>query len=112
VADETGPGYTTDPYNTPEEHAEGYFIGSFVAGITGNPDGFCSTSREWHIMLAGIKAGAKAGTLEQIPDCPPLWQDEMQYFNTAAMVTNVIKCQWPAIAAYIGLKLAGVQLPI
>ena len=107
----TGPGYTTDPFNTPEERAEGFFVGAFVGKFTGEKDGFLSTYREWHILLAGISAGARAKTLENVPECPPLWADEMQYFNIPAMVVNVIKCQWPTITLVImGLtaKASGV----
>jgi len=106
------PGYEYDPYDSPGERAEGMFIGMLIGRFTGETDGFCSTYREWHILLAGISAGFKAPTLGQVPDCPPLWQDEAQYFNTPAMVANVIKCQWPTVAALImgygGLKAAGI----
>lgn len=106
------PGYEYDPYDSPGERAEGMFVGTFIGRFTGETDGFCSTYREWHIFLAGISAGFKAPTLGQVPDCPPLWQDEAQYFNTPAMVANVVKCQWPTVAAVImgygGLKVAGI----
>lgn len=114
---QTGPGYTEDPYDSPGERAEGMFVGKIINMVLkpfglDDPAGFCSTYREWHILLAGIVAGLKAGTLEQVPDCPPLWKDEMQYFNTPAMVANVLKCQWPSLVAMIGtltaLKTAGV----
>lgn len=102
------PGYDFDPYDTQGERAEGFFIGRVIGKFTGESDGFCSTYREWHIMLAGISAGFKAPTFGQVPDCPPLWQDESQYFNTPAMVANVIKCQWPAIVLFASGKLSGV----
>jgi hypothetical protein len=109
------PGYDYDPYDTPGERAEGMFIGKWIGKITGNPDGFCSTHREWHILLAGISAGLKAGTLSQVPDCPPLWMDEMQYFNDPAMIANVVKCQWPGVVTVIGgliaANAAGIPLP-
>jgi hypothetical protein len=105
------PGYDYDPYDSPGERAEGMFIGKLIGKFTGEADGFCSTYREWHIFLAGISAGFKAATLGQVPDCPPLWQDEAQYFNTPAMVANVVKCQWPTAAlvlAGLGAKTIGV----
>ena len=94
---QTGPGYDNDPYAG--ETGEDFFMGKLF-WFTGK-DGFCSTAREWHIFLAGITAGLKAKTLENVPDCPPLWVDEMQYFNTPAMIVNVIKCQWPSIVVVI-----------
>ena len=114
VSTKTGPGYDSDPYDTPGERAEGFFVGVLFSKFTG-PDGFCSTSREWHIMLAGITAGLKAGTLSAVPDCPPKWTDEKQYWDMPAMIANVFKCQWPAVVTlvggYFGLKAAGITIP-
>jgi hypothetical protein len=108
-------GYDYDPYDSPGERAEGFFIGKLIAKFTGEPDGFLSTTREWHILLAAIPAGLKAGTLSAVPDCPPLWQDEAQYFNTPAMIANVVKCQWPGvvtvIAGLIAANAAGISVP-
>ena len=93
-------GYDFDPYDSEAERAENSFLpAALLSKLTGDPAGFCSTSREWHILLAAIPAGLKAGTLENIPECPPLWQDEAQYFTTPAMVANVLKSQWPTITA-------------
>lgn len=109
------PGYDYDPYDSPGERAEGMFIGRILGKFTGDPDGFCSTYREWHILLAGVSAGLKAGTLSQVPDCPPLWMDEMQYFNTPAMLANVLKCQWPGVVTVVGgilaANAAGIPIP-
>jgi hypothetical protein len=105
------PGYEYDPYDSPGERAEGMFVGTLIGKFTRETDGFCSTYREWHIFLAGISAGFRSPILGQVPDCPPLWQDEAQYFNTAAMVTNVIKCQAPTVLLLLagaGAKVAGV----
>jgi hypothetical protein len=117
---QTGPGYTEDPYDTPGERAEGFFVGKIAnfflsrMGLS-EPDGFCSTSREWHIMLAGITAGLKAGTLSAVPECPPKWTDEKQYWDMPAMIANVLKCQWPSVVVLVGgfftLKQAGITLP-
>ena len=107
--EELRPGYNYDPYK--DETAEDFFIGKLISKVTGDPYGFLSTAREWHIFLAGIAAGARARTLENVPECPPLWRDEKQYFDTPAMITNVIKCQWPSIVTFIaamGTKAAGV----
>lgn len=103
---EQRPGYEFDPYKG--EEATPFFIGTFIARFTGEKDGFLSTYREWHIFLAGVSAGFHAPTFANVPQCPPLWTDEMQYFDTPAIVTNVIKCQWPVLAAVIMGKLGGV----
>ena len=116
MTEPTGPGYTEDPYNSDGEKVEGFFVGSLVnlalkpLGLS-DPSGFCSTYREWHIMLAAINAGLRAGTFENIPDCPPLWRDEMQYWNMPAMVANIVKCQWPTVTVVLSgilVKYAGL----
>jgi len=104
-----GNGYTYDLY-AGEENAP-FFIGTFIGKITGNEGGFISNYREWHILLKAVWAGARAPTLENVPDCPPLWLDEEQYWNTPAMIVNVIKCQWPSIAVFLaglGTKSLGL----
>ena len=95
-------GYDFDPFDSPGEKVEGFFIGTIIGKFTGEGDGFLSTYREWHIFIQGMYAGFRAPTLGAVPECPPLWQDEAQYFEGAAMVTNVIKCQWPTVVAAIG----------
>jgi hypothetical protein len=99
-------GYDYDPYDTPGEKAEGFFVGKLVNRFVSDPDGFCSTYREWHILWRGAYAGFRGATLGDVPKCPPLWQDEAQYFESAAMVANVVKCQWPAVV--VGLGSIGV----
>jgi hypothetical protein len=94
-------GYDYDPYDTPGERAEGMFIGNLLGKFTGETDGFCSTYREWHIFVRGMYAGFRGPTMGAVPECPPLWRDEAQYFEGAAMATNVIKCQWPTVVAGI-----------
>jgi hypothetical protein len=122
VPTKTGPGYTEDPYDSPGERAEGMFVGRYIATFTGDPDGFLSTYREWHIFLAAVTTGIRTKTLENIPECPPKWVDEKQYSDTPAMVANIIKCQWPGVSmigvlsgAYIVLKpiaaTHGIVLP-
>ena len=123
MPDQTGPGYTEDPYDTPGERAEGFFIGALIGKVVGwvgkklgiatldDETGFLSTYREWHISLAGAWAGLRAGTFADIPDCPPLWTDEIQYYRGFAAFFNVVKCQWPSIAAIsalIGGKITGI----
>ena len=118
------PGHDYDPYDTPGERAEGFFVGILFGKALGfigrklgiatldDPSGFMSTYREWHISLAGAWAGLRAGTFADIPECPPLWQDEIQYYRGFAAAFNVLKCQWPTVAAVImgygGLKVAGI----
>jgi hypothetical protein len=109
----TGPGYTEDPYNTSGERAEGFFVGTLFGKVLGwlgkrigiptldDPSGFMSTYREWHISLAGVWAGLRAGTFADIPECPPLWQDEIQYYRGFAAFANVVKCQWPTVVVVI-----------
>jgi len=112
---QTGPGYAEDPYDSPGERAEGFFIGNIISKFTGESDGFCSTYREWHIFLAAVTTGLRAKTFENVPECPPLWKDERQYWDMPAMIANVIKCQWPGVVAVIGglagLKIAGITIP-
>ena len=95
-----GNGYTFDNYAS--EGDAPFFLGTWIAKITGNEGGFISNYREWHILLAALWAGARAKTLENVPDCPPLWVDEEQYWNTPAMLVNVIKCQWPSVSLFLG----------
>lgn len=89
-------GYEFDPYDTPAEHAE-------ILTIRGRVlyDGPFSTFREIHIGIVGTAAGLRAGTFENVPPCPPLWQDEQQYFDGCAMIANVIKSNWPGVLATI-----------
>ena len=117
------PGKDYDPYDTGSERAEGFFVGVLfgkILSIIGakfgiptldDPSGFMSTYREWHISLAGVWAGLRAGTFADIPDCPPLWMDELQYYRGAAAFANVIKCQWPTVSialAAFAAKYLGV----
>lgn len=107
---QTGPGYTEDPYDFPGERAEGFFVGNVVGLIPILKDSsFCSTAREWHIMLAGITAGLKAGILSDVPDCPPKWTDEKQYWDLPAMIANVVKCNVPGVVATITAVLAALN---
>ena len=94
-------GYDYDPYDTPGEKVEGFFVGNLIGKFTGETDGFLSTYREWHIFVRGAYAGFRGPTLGAVPECPPLWRDEAQYFEGSAMVTNVLKCQWPTVVAGI-----------
>jgi len=100
-------GVDYDTYDTPGERAEGMFVGKLIGKFTGETDGFCSTYREWHIMWRGIYDGFRAPTLGAVPKCPPLWEDEAQYYEPASMLANVIKCQWPAVATGIAAIAAG-----
>jgi hypothetical protein len=111
-ATERRPGYEYDPYDSPGERAEGMFVGRWIGKITGDPDGFCSTSREWHIMWNGISDGLSAKTMDDFPKCPPLWIDEKPYYEGPGKLVNIIKCQWPTVVTLImgygGLKVAGI----
>ena len=105
--EQTGNGYTFDTF-AGEENAP-FFLGTIIGKFTGNPGGFISNYREWHILLAGIVAGAKAPTLDNVPECPPLWKDKAHYFDTPAIIVNVAKCQWPTIAVVLAGFAAKAQ---
>lgn len=87
-------GYEFDPYDTPGEHAEILTMHDKVMY-----DGPFSTFREIHISIRATAAGLRVGTLSNVPECPPLWQDEAQYWDGCAMIANVIKCNWPGVLA-------------
>ncbi len=70
-----------DPYDSESERAEGMFVGKLVAKLTGEPDGFCSTYREWHIFCRGISNGFKTQLTDKFTDCPEMWNDEAQYYE-------------------------------
>lgn len=109
VPTQTGPGYTDDPFKGEENTP--FFLGALIAKVTGDPDGFISTVREWHILSKAIPAGLKAKTMENVPACPPLWADESQYWDTPAMAANIIKCQWPTVVVVlsgIAAKYSGI----
>jgi hypothetical protein len=116
---------TKDPYDSPEERAEGCFVGKIVTLLLASfglkdQDGFCSTYREWHIFWAGIWAGARAAQFADIPECPEYWIDEMQYYRGGAILANVAKIYGTSALATIAgiwvwanqsglLKIAGLS---
>jgi hypothetical protein len=111
-------GYDYDPYDDGSERAEGFFVGVLFGKILStigskfgiptldDPSGFLSTYREWHIACAGAWAGLRAGTFADIPECPPLWQDEIQYYRGFAAGFNVLKCQWPTVSVFLAAGAA------
>jgi len=70
-----------DPYDTPEERAEGMFIGTFIGKFTKDPTGFCSTYREWHIFCRGFYSGFNTKLRDKFTSCPSMWDDEIQYYE-------------------------------
>jgi hypothetical protein len=82
----TGAGYTTDPYDLPEEKAELIQIGGKILY-----DGPFSTWREIHIGIRGAYAGLRCKTFEDLPKCPPLWEDEGQYYEGVAAIFYDLK---------------------
>lgn len=105
----------SDPYDTPEERAEGCFVGKIANMVLkafglSDPEGFCSTYREWHIFLAGIWAGLKAAQFADIPECPPMWEDEQQYYKGGAIASNVAKIYGTAGGASLIGALSGIWL--
>lgn len=71
-----------DPYDSEEERAEGsMFIGRLVAKLTKDPDGFCSTYREWHIFCRGFASGFRTQLTDKFTDCPEMWEEEIHYYQ-------------------------------
>ena len=101
----TGPGYTTDPYKDEGGETDDA-ISKFFEQWTGK-GGLLSTWRERHIAIAGVWAGLRAAQFADIPDCPPLWMDEVQYYRGAALISNVAKIYGTsAIATATGIYFA------
>lgn len=71
-----------DPYDTPEEHAEGMFLGKFIALFTKEYDGLFSTYREWHIFVRGFGSGFRTILTDKFDICPDMWKDEAQYYES------------------------------
>jgi len=88
-------GVDFDQYDTEAEHAENFVLPDWfpIASLRGRVlyDGFCSTSREWHITVRGFMAGLRISTWDNLPKCPVLWQDEAQYYEAAAAVAYDLK---------------------
>jgi len=107
---QTGPGYTEDPYEDEGGECDDP-ISRLFAKVSG-PGGLFSTWRERHIGIAGATAGWRAGTTSLDGKCPPLWADEMQYYEGMWMLFNILKCQWPSLVAGItaltGLLASGI----
>lgn len=103
------PGYNYDPYK--EEGGEcSDFISMILNKYTG-AGGLFSTWRERHIAIAGVWAGLRAPQFADIPECPPLWMDEVQYYRGAALISNVAKIYGTsAVATLIGGAVALKQL--
>lgn len=106
-----GPGYTTDPYKDEGGECDDA-ISKLFEKWTGK-GGMFSTWRERHIAIQGIWAGLRAPQFAEIPDTPPLWRDEDQYYKGAALISNVIKIYGTsAVATLVGglvaLKTAGM----
>jgi hypothetical protein len=105
------PGYNYDPYKDEGGEVDD-FLSKILNKYTG-AGGLLSTWRERHIAISGIWAGLRAAQFADIPDCPPLWMDEVQYYRGAALISNVAKIYGTsAIAtltgAFIALKTAGI----
>jgi hypothetical protein len=107
-AQKTGPGWTTDPYADEGGECDD-LISKITAKFTGK-GGTWSTWRERHISIEGICDGLRAGTLSDVPKCPPLWYDEAQYYDGCAMIANVVKCQWPGILTTLAGVIAAAKI--
>ena len=106
TADEIAIGCTgnpDDPYDSISERMEGCFVGKLVGKLLGvvgiflriqgldDPNGFCSTYREWHIFLRGFHSGFATilgGKFDPVPD---MWKDEAQYYEMAQELGYIIK---------------------
>lgn len=105
---QTGPGYTVDPYKDEGGECDDA-IAKFFARFSG-PGGMFSTWRERHIAISGVWAGLRAAQFADIPDCPPLWMDEVQYYRGMAMIANVVKIYgFSAAATLFGTLVALVS---
>lgn len=71
-----------DPYDTDGEHAEGMFLGKFIAIFTKDYDGLFSTYREWHIFVRGFGSGFRTKLTDKFDICPDMWKDEVQYYES------------------------------
>jgi hypothetical protein len=69
-----------DPYAGPEETAESEDLITRLFSWTGKA-GLFSTWRERHIFARGLYQGVRLGVLDKLPDCPPYWNDEGQYYE-------------------------------
>ena len=100
-----GVGYTIDPYKDEGGECDD-FISKFFERWTGKA-GLFSTWRERHIAIQGVWAGLRAAQFADIPDTPPLWRDEDQYYKGAAIISNVAKIYGTsAVATASGILIA------
>jgi hypothetical protein len=105
------PGYNYDPYKGEEGECDD-FISKFFNRYTG-AGGLLSTWRERHIAIAGVWAGLRAAQFADIPECPPMWMDEVQYYRGAALISNVAKIYGTSAVAtltgaFVALKTTGM----
>jgi len=101
------PGYNYDPYKDEGWECDDLYT-KFIMKYTGTTGGLFSTWRERHIAIAGLWAGLRAAQFADIPECPPLWMDELQYYRGMALISNVIKIYGTSAAA----TLAGVLIAL
>jgi len=95
-----------DPYDTPEEHRE-------IIQIFGRVlyDGPFSTWREIHIGIRGFVSGLRTGTFEDLPKCPPEWEDEGQYYEgVAAIAYDLKRGSQSALLTIAGIGLGYLKL--
>jgi hypothetical protein len=104
------PGYNYDPYKDEGGECED-FISTFFEKWTGK-GGLFSTWRERHITIQGVWGGLRAAQFADIPETPPMWVDEDQYYKGAAIIANVAKIYGTSavatlFGAFVALKTAG-----
>jgi hypothetical protein len=105
------PGFNYDPYKDEGGEVEDG-ITLLLLKWTGK-GGLFSTWRERHIAISGVWAGLRAAQFADIPECPPLWMDEVQYYRGAALISNVAKIYGTSAVAtatgiYLTLHTAGI----
>ena len=89
-------GNPNDPYDSIGERAEGCFVGQLVNRLLklvglADPDGFCSTYREWHIFLRGFHSGFNTALGAKFEPVPEMWEDEAQYYESAQEIGYIVK---------------------
>lgn len=96
-------GNPDDPYDSISERMEGCFVGKLVGkalGLLGiflrveglnDPNGFCSTYREWHISLRGFHSGFATELGGKFTPVPDMWKDEAQYYEMAQELGYITK---------------------
>jgi hypothetical protein len=94
-------GYTFDPYSDACQMAN-----------IGDRTFLFHNFRQIHVGIDAFYAGLKAPSLKQLPECPPLWQDVVHYWDGMCIIGYFAYLAVPGISGIIGtllsLKFMGV----